>query len=211
MQDAYYSRTEVSNSDLSLLKQQLSAQISADPTQAFRFGSLLDALITEPDKLELQHQDPQEEPFTEEDIDRAHQMRRAFMRDELCRKMYLSSSFQKVMISQGKVFDYGPGFTLDVRCKWDLWMETLAWGADIKSTTATTEKQFREAVSYFDYDRQRYYYMNIAGSKKDLLIGISKVNYQVFKIPISWGDDLWVSGRDKTNELAFKYWLMFGA
>ncbi len=89
-------------------------------------------------------------------------------------------------------------------------METYGWGGDIKSTTATTQKQFEDAVRYFDYDRQRFFYMNMAGSNQDILIGISKVNFKVFKVPIQRGSELWNSGRDKTMELAFKYWMMFG-
>ena len=50
----------------------------------------------------------------------------------------------------------------------------MGWGGDIKSTSATTQEQFESAVRQFDYDRQRFFYMNIAGSEKDVLIGISK-------------------------------------
>ena len=107
-------------------------------------------------------------------------------------------------------FDYDISFSLPVRCKWDLWMPSLKWGGDIKSTTATTQKQFEEAARFFDYDRQRYFYMNIAGSTQDILIGISKVNYRVFKVPIKRGDCFWKSGEEKCLCLAFKYWEMFG-
>ena len=117
---------------------------------------------------------------------------------------------QKIMINHGQLFDYDIKFFLPVRCKWDLWMPSLGWGGDIKSTSATTQKQFEDAVTFFDYDRQRFFYMNISGSTQDVLIGISKENFKVFTVKIKQGDKLWKSGQDKCFDLAFKYWEMFG-
>jgi hypothetical protein len=57
---------------------------------------------------------------------------------------------------------------------------------------------------FCDYDRQRAWYMDIAGSDQDVLIWVSKVNYKVFKVPIRRGDELFNSGFKKYNELAFK-------
>lgn len=88
-------------------------------------------------------------------------------------------------------------------------MGRVNWGGDLKSTTATTQKQFEEAVRYFDYDRQRAWYMDIAGSNQDVLIGVSKENFRVFKVPIRRDDDLYKSGFQKYNELAFKWWALF--
>lgn len=211
MKDPYYSRSEVSNSDLSQFKKELYGGPEFDPTEAYKFGTLIDCMITEPQQVDYFRFTCAGEQYTKEDFDQANEMRRAFMRDELARHILEKSSTQKIMINPSQAFDYEIPFTLPVRCKWDLWMDRFKWGGDVKSTTATTQKQFEEAVRYFDYDRQRFFYMNIAESKQDILIGISKVNFKVFKLPIQRGDDLWKSGRDKTMELAFKYWLMFAA
>ena len=51
--------------------------------------------------------------------------------------------------------------------------------------------------------------MDIAGSNQDILIGISKVNNKVFKLPIKRGDDFYNSGKEKYLELAFKWWYLF--
>jgi hypothetical protein len=99
-------------------------------------------------------------------------------------------------------------FTLPARCKWDLFMPAFGWGGDIKSTTATTQKQCEEAARFFDYPRSRAWYMDIAASEKDIIIFISKVNFQVFKIPIRRGDELYREGKEQYQELAFKYWSM---
>ena len=52
--------------------------------------------------------------------------------------------------------------------------------------------------------------MDIAGSKQDVLIAISKVNYKIFKVYINRESDLYKEGKAKYNELAFRWWLMFG-
>lgn len=212
--DKYYSRPEVSNSDLSQLKKDLYGRDDDfDPVHAYAFGNLIDAMITEPEKVDYFkfRIEGLEYAFTEEQFDMANKMHKAFMKDELAMKMLKASEMQKVMVVPEMQFDnFGISFTLPVRCKWDLWMPGFGWGGDIKSTTATTQSQFEEACRFFDYDRQRWWYMNIAGSKQDVLIGISKVNQKIFKLPIKRGDDFWKSGQEKALNLAFKYWKMFG-
>ncbi len=208
--DTYYSRPEVSNSDLSALQKYLYPRgDNFDPTEAYKFGTLIDCMITEPEKVNFLKYTCDGEQYTREQFEQAKQMKRAFMGDDRCRMMYESATGQAVM-SKEKQFENGNvTFSLPVRCKWDLWMPSFGWGGDIKSTTATTQKQFEEAVRHFDYDRQRAWYMNIAGSAQDVLIGISKVNFQVFKVPIRRGDELFKSGTEKYLELAFRWWILF--
>ena len=212
--DSYYIRPEVSNSDLSNLKKQLYGYDDEyDPTDAYAFGNLIDYMLTEPHKVDYFNLkvDGMFYEFTKEQFDTAIEMRRAFVKDELAMSMLRASEMQKVMIEKDKQFEYQHiRYNLSVRCKWDLFMTKFGWGGDIKSTTATTQSQFEEACRYFDYDRQRWWYMNIAGSNQDILIGISKVNQKVFKLPIKRGDDFWKSGKDKALDLSFKYWTMFG-
>jgi len=206
----YFSRPEVSNSDLTRLKEMLyPTDEIRDPTEAYRFGSLVDAMITEPETVNFLNRTHGDEQFTEDEFERARQMKRAFMNDIVCNNILDMSECQKVMVKPYHEFDYDIPFPLPVRCKWDLWMPNIGWGADIKSTTAKTHKEFEEAVRFFDYDRQRYFYMEIAGSRQDMIIGISKENFEVFKVPVKWGDPLWESGREKCLELAFKMFLMF--
>ena len=54
--DSYYNRTEVSNSDLTELKNLLHPrQQFGDKEAAFRFGNLVDAIITEPERVDYYH------------------------------------------------------------------------------------------------------------------------------------------------------------
>lgn len=109
------------------------------------------------------------------------------------------------------VFNYaGFEFSLDVRCKYDLYSDLLKWGGDLKTTACTTFTQFMEAVKHFDYDRSRAWYMDISGADKDLIIGVSKVNHKVFIVPVVRGGEIYNQGREKYQELAFRWWSLFG-
>lgn len=208
--DPYYGRTEVSNSDLSWLNDLNKPE--EDPIikeRAYRFGSLLDAVVTEPFKVDYFKYKVDDTQYTKEEFEKAIAMKQSFLNDPLARNILEQSDMQKVMIKT-RSFSYdGIEFELPVRCKWDLWMPSAGWGGDLKSTTATTQEQFEAAVKFFDYDRQRAWYMDIAGSDKDVLIGVSKVNYKVFKVPIRRDDELYKAGFHKYNELAFKWWTLF--
>lgn len=212
MKDAYFSRPEVSNSDLSALKKYFYPEYNPiDPTNAYRFGTLVDAIITEPNKVDYFKRtvEGEELPYSYEDFVKADEMKKAFRRDPFCNQLLPISEFQKICIETVNL-EYGKTpFSLRMRCKFDMFMPVLGWGADIKSTTATTQKQFEDACKHFSYFRQRAVYMTLAGSNRDMLIGISKVNFQVFKIPIERGDKNFNEGMEEFIDLAFKYWLLF--
>lgn len=209
MKDPYYSRSEVSNSDLSTLKKILYGGDDFDPTEAYKFGTLIDCMLTESHKVNFFNYTCSGDQYTPEQFEQARLMKYSFMKDKLARYMIEQADTQKIMVRDMEIEYDGFKFKLPVRCKWDIWMPLVSWGGDIKSTTATTQKQFETAVRHFDYDRQRAFYMDIAGSDQDILIAISKVNFKVFKIPIRRGDTLFNSGQQKYKELAFKYWNLF--
>jgi hypothetical protein len=211
--DTYYLRSEVSNSTLSEVKKLLYPDfVFIDPTNAYRFGNLLDAMITEKEKLnhfKLTVSD-YKEPFTKELWNKAKLMTNNAHSDVVTESLLKMSEFQKIFVKE-VFFDYnGFKFSLMMRCKFDMWMPDLGWGADIKSTAAKSHKQFVDACYHFDYDRSRVLYMMLSGAKKDMIIGISKEKpHEVFKIPIIENDDFYNSGMQKLVELAFKYHCLF--
>lgn len=210
--DPYYSRDEVSNSDLSWLQKYWQpVTVVYDLEKAYRFGTLIDCMITEVHKVNFFKLTCAGEQYSKEEFALAEEMKKAFYRDEFCATMAKHSEYQKVSIRHGFPIDHnGFGFRLNVRCKWDLFaMPKLKISGDIKSTTATTQKQFEEVVRYFDYDRQRAWYMDIEDVHNDMVIGISKVNKKVFKVPVVRGSQLYNSGKEKYQELAFKHWYLF--
>lgn len=184
-----------------------------DLEKAYANGSLIDAMITEPDrvdyfKLRLQYDNYQ---FTAEEFERAKEMKKAFYRDPFCQQMVKQCSFQRVSIKPDFKINYeGFEFSLAARAKWDLFCEGFDLGGDIKSTTATTQKQAEEAVRHFDYDRSRAWYMDLEGRSNDILIFISKVNFKIFKVPVKRGGELYREGKKKYEELAFRYYYLFG-
>lgn len=213
--DPYYSRKEVSNSDLSSLKEMLYPKPSfGDKQYAYAFGTLLDCMITEPEKVDYysltvdgQYKDYR---FTAADFELAKEMKKSYMKDSFCKMINENADFQSISVSHDfpivhNEFEFQ--LSAGVRCKWDLLVRKWNMGGDIKSTMAKTQKEFEQACDHFDYFRSRAWYMDIEGTNRDMLIGISKVNQNVFKIPITRGDKLYNYGKAQYQDLAFKYWL----
>ena len=180
--DEYYNRPEVSNSDLTELKNLLHPRMQfGDKEAAFRFGTLVDAIITEPARVNYYQ-------FTVDDVQ--------YTEEEFCH-------------ARQQAFEYGGfPFHLDTRCKWDWFLSDFNFGGDLKTTFASSQKQFEEAVDFFDWDRSRAWYMDIAHSNRDFIYAISKKNGCVFKKFINRYDEIYRRGREKYEELAFHYWCL---
>lgn len=203
---------EVSNSDLSWLHDQLFPnENTRDPAEAYAFGSLIDAMLTEQDKINYYKRTFNGKRIKKELFENAVKMKQSFWRDEFCRELATGADGQKISIRHGKTYNFnGVEFSMDVRCKWDLWRPDWHWGGDIKSTTATTQSQFEAAARFFNYDRQRAWYMDIEDTERDVLIGISKVNHKVFKIFINRNSEFYQEGEQKYLEMAYRWNLLFG-
>lgn len=207
----YFDLPYVSNSDLSALYYETSAKERVgDLEKAYSFGTLFDAVVTEPERINVLKHTLDGEPYDQVDMMVAAKMRDSFFEDPECRQLLLLSSFQNVMIRKVPLVYRDVSFILHMKCKWDGWIKPAWWGWDLKSTTATTQEQFEAACEHFDYDRQRAVYMTIAGSDQDMLVGVSKVNFKVFKKRIRKGDDFYRSGMSKFLNLGLKYHVMYG-
>lgn len=212
--DTYYQRSEVSNSDLTTLKNLLHPHIQyGDREAAFRFGNLVDAIITEPSRVNYYRFTVDDVQYTEAEFRHAQDMlaalRREATKDQFLFNVLGFASTQTVMVNKAQRFEYGQfPFTLDTRCKWDWFLDDYGFGGDLKTTFASTQKEFEEALDFFDWDRSRAYYMDIARSDRDFIYAISKKNCKVFKHFIRRGDATYNRGRDKYQELAFQYWCL---
>ena len=212
--DNYYDRPEVSNSDLTALKQMLHPRMQhGDKEEAFRFGSLVDAIITEPERVNYYRRTVDEVQYTEDEFRHAKEMQRSLRmearKDPFLRHVLDIADTQRCMANHHQPFEYG-GFTfsLDTRCKWDWFLSPFNFGGDLKTTFAATQKEFDDAVDFFDWDRSRAWYMDIAHSDRDFIYAISKRNCRVFKKFITRGDATYTRGREKYEELAFQYWCL---
>lgn len=210
--DNYFNRHEVSNSDLGWLLDQLNPKERfIDPTQAFADGNLLDAMITEPEKVDYFKMTREGVSYKKSTFENTVKMKQSFWRDPLCRDLMKGADSQKISIEHGAKMSFnGMDFELDRRCKWDIWREDLGWGADIKSTSAETQAQFETAFQFFKYPRSRAWYMDIEKAERDVVIGISKKNHKVFKIFINRESEIYKQGKREYLELAYKWYLLFG-
>ncbi|MBQ8051661.1 MAG: PD-(D/E)XK nuclease-like domain-containing protein [Bacteroidaceae bacterium] len=212
--DTYFERSEVSNSDLTELKSLLHPRLAfGDREAAFRFGNLVDAVITEPLRVNYYRYTVDDVQYTEDEFRHAQEMyyalRMEAKRDQFLARVLEEADTQAVMVNQSQQFMYGDfPFTLDTRCKWDWFLRAFGFGGDLKTTFATSQKEFDEAVDFFDWDRSRAWYMDIAHSDRDFIYGISKRNGCVFKKFIRRDDATYKCGREKYEELAFQYWCL---
>jgi len=210
--DSYYLRTEVSNSDLTELKNYLYPRTQyGDKEKAFKFGTLVDALITENERVHYSKRMVDDVTYSREDFELGLAMREALRKearkDEFLRAVLSNSDTQKFMVNKSQRFLYGNfEYTLDTRCKWDWWLPDFGFGGDLKTTFAESQNQFNEAIDFFDWDRSRAWYMDIAGSQQDFIYAISKKNLKIFKAFIRRDDDTYKRGKEKYDELAFKWW-----
>ena len=209
----YFKRPEISSSDLSELFYALYAREMSDPTEAYAFGTLFDALVTEPEnvdfKLKQVIQDGEILQFKDEDFKIAEEMKRSVLKNDLFRQLFTNAKFQIAMSETIELEYRNIKFKIDARCKYDFWQRIF--GGDLKSTTATSQSQFDAACLFFGYDRQRAWYMDISGAKTDVIIGVSKKNFKVFTKIINKGDAFYTEGRRKNTELAQYFYFMFGS
>jgi hypothetical protein len=212
--DTYYGRSEVSNSDLTALKNALHPRIQfGNKEAAFRFGSLVDALITEPERVNHYTRTVDGEQFSEDEFLHGIEMKRALdkeaLSDPFLANVLKMSSTQRTMVNPSQGFDYGGlAFSLPTRCKWDWFLDDYNFGGDLKTTFASSQREFEEAIDFFDWDRSRAWYMDIAKSDRDFIYAISKKNGLVFKHFITRGDGTYTRGREKYEELAFRWWCL---
>lgn len=212
--DTYYLRSEVSNSDLTALKEILHPRLQfGNREEAFRFGNLLDAIITEPSRVNYFSLTVDSTPYTEDEFRHAGEMYKSLRMearsDKFLDHVLKEAETQRFMVNSRQELDYGGfKFHLPTRCKWDWWLDIPKFGGDLKSTAASTQHEFEEAIDTFDWDRSRAWYMDIAKSQRDFIYAISKKNCRVFKKFINRGDALYNHGREKYEELAFQYWCL---
>lgn len=208
----YYCRPEVSNSDLTALKEAMHPRPAfGNRERAFRFGSIVDAIITEPSRVDFLNRTIDGEPVDTDDFLHAQEMLRSLRsearRDPFLNRVLADAQTQCCMFRHSQEFHNGGfSFCLDTRCKWDWWLPALYAGGDLKTTSARTQAEFLDSVDLFDWDRSRAWYMDIAGSDRDFIYAISKRNCNVFKLFITRHSDIYSRGRDKYENLAFHYW-----
>lgn len=218
--DPYYLRKEISNSDLTSLKYQLHPELNfvkeKDKKKAFHLGTLVDALVTEPEKANHFRKTVDDEQYSDAEWRwgkaQLEKLRKAARKDAFLDHVLRYAEGQNIFVNPCQHFELGCyAFDLPTRCKFDWWLGMF--GGDLKTTAATTQEQFEQAIDWFDWDRSRAWYMMLVNSlnplwgRQDFIYGVSKTANRVFFKKIVWGDELFERGKEKALELAFKMYL----
>ncbi len=83
-------------------------------------------------------------------------------------------------------------------------------GLEYKSMLCNSLHQFKTIINRLDYDRECYVNMNVAKMDYMYLVGQSKRrSAEVFPVVVTPGDEIYESGRVKTEELVGLYKLYF--
>jgi hypothetical protein len=212
-QHNYRAFPAVSNSDLTWLEELwMPESTRIDLRKAFANGTLIDCMITEPEKVDYfkLHVEGESYQYSKDEFESAKEMKRAFYKDAFCSSFVKQCRFQHISYKpEFKIKFDGFDFTLPAKCKWDLFRPDIDVSGDIKSTACTTQKQVEEVIRHFRYDRSRAWYMDLENRSNDILIFISKVNYKIFKVPVKRESSIYKEGKLKYQELAFKWWSLF--
>ena len=105
MQDTYYSRSEVSNSDLTELKNHLYPRTQyGDKEKAFKFGSLVDAMLTEQERVRYDKRMVDDVLYSGEDWELALAMikslRMEARRDQFLAQVLAKAETQRFMVNK---------------------------------------------------------------------------------------------------------------
>lgn len=205
----YFKHPYCSNSALNALAAELGIlpEIKGDRFEAYRLGTLFDAVVTEPQKIDLIRMKitDSEYSFTKEEYQTAKIMK-ASLESNAFYKIFISRKpdFQKEVYVDNFQFD---GFTLNMRAKLDYYIPGIV--SDLKSTVASSQKAFENSVELFGYHRQMWLYCKLTESKRAMIFGVSKKKpHKVFVFKIKEGDNLWAKAEKQINYLAFKYYMM---
>lgn len=205
----YFSHPYCSNSTLNALGQELGMfpEIKGDREEAYRIGSLFDAVVTEPHKIDLIQNRilDTEYSFTKEEYKNALAMQKSLMNHPLFLSFVMAGpDFQKEVYEEDFEFN---GFSLSMRAKLDFYLNGIV--GDLKSTVATSQKGFNDSVELFGYHRQMWLYCKLTKAKRAVLFGVQKSRpHKVYVFQIQEGDSLWRKAEQEITVLAYKYYLM---
>ena len=136
-QSNYRSFAAVSNSDLTWLeKYWMPKNVWIDLEKSFANGTLIDCMITEPEKVNYFKLRVEGEyyKYSSDEFERAKEMKKAFYRDPFCASFAKQCKFQHISyVPDFKISYDGFNFTLPAKCKWDMFRPDIDLSGDIKA------------------------------------------------------------------------------
>jgi len=182
-----------------------SRDVPRDPdNRAYKYGSALDALLTDPTVMDSRE-------LTGEEKVLLHPMLRSLEKNNSYNALFKNADRQAVWVEGEFPISYdGLDLTIPAKCKFDWWINKLKFGGDLKTSESRTLEQFISAAKWFNYDQQAAWYMDITGSDRFLIIGISKWNFKTFEMAFKRGDANYLAGREKYMKCALSWWKYYG-
>ena len=211
---AYFAHPYLSNSALTAIKNELSGRDQYDATEAWAMGSLVDAMLTQPENvnyltLRVKDRDYQ---YTKEQFAMARRMKQAALDNGIIKSVMGMAKPQEAFYREKVHFNCdGMDIWYDCKCLVDWFIPNGNGGidADLKTSACTTREAFLDSIDRLDYDRARVFYSKIIGNKRALLIGLpKKAPHKPFTIEMREGDALWQRGEEKLNTLIKKKYLL---
>jgi hypothetical protein len=187
----------LSNSGLGKVADWLEGRMGKSlPEKAFRFGSMVDAMLTQPDELV--------EDASDAELLKAIKLSNSFKEHPLASTILEHGEPQVILTKEIEIDYEGILKTVAAKCMLDLCLLKMRIGCDIKTTAAGNMKTFLASIARFNYDRQAYWYMEVGELDRFVFIGLSKVKSMP---PFIWiikrGDPMWLSGKEKASALAY--------
>lgn len=209
----YFSLPSVSNSDLNALRKAYYCSEDAfDPAEVYKFGNLVDAMLTEPERVNYWYFTLEDNgaqiTYTPTDFELAKAMTKVCLKDPVIAAFIAQGSGQYIFDRLLPFQFEGNDYQIQARCKFDSIKMAQKIGCSYKTTSCTTRKSFIESIEHFNYDQQEAWYMDIAEIDRDFICAISKKTKEVFKVAVQRGDELYERGRQKYSFWAYR-WLMF--
>lgn len=204
---------KISNSTLTKFKDWLHGNYSdEDMEPVFRIGNLFDALITQPDKIDLfkmKYKHFQDEfIFSKSEYNQVLAMKKSYD-DFLCEnpigKLMRFADYQKTFKSDYWLNDK-IGFSL--KSIYDITIHDKV-GIDIKTTHAKKREQFINGCLYLDYDRARYLYTQASNMKQDYIIGVCVLPPYPIHFIDCFREGWMQSGKEKMDNLLLQYYYYF--
>jgi hypothetical protein len=184
---------QVSNTDLSALKQELLGQPRQLNPVALAYGSHFHTAVLEPP----QYQRTEERGIKWADLE---QLARQVRRQRYCRDLLYRGQAEQSYTATHTATGVG------VKLRPDLLVRSRAGRQltliDFKTTSSPDREHFLTTIEKYDYDRQAALYLDVLGATRFLIIGVQKkAPHEVWRVELTATPDLIEQGRKKYSRL----------
>lgn len=201
--EGYFLRDELSNSGMGYMIQKLSGESGYTPPQSvFLFGSVVDSILTGspmPDELEDAHPEVRDAFLLT-----ANECAESWMSDKTNKMVHDTFDKQVAFVNELEISYEGVEFTVKGRCLCDFYREIENIIIDLKTTSATTQKEWLKSIQTYHYDRASAWYMDIVGCDTFVLRAVGKAYpYPLFNTVINRGSPLYLKGLEEYTHLCY--------